>query len=161
MNTIIFDLSTEGLDPFKHRIIGITTKSKAEERIFTDRDEKKVLEDFWNYIRKNQIEKLIGFNSSNFDIPMLILRSMRHRIKTEKIQHSDLRKIIFKNDYKKGTLKDFQNLLQIEFPNTGFAKMHMSLLWANNRIKDLEDNLLEDVRVTWLLYNNLNEVGII
>ena len=66
-NNCVFDLSTEGLEPLKHRIIGVTTKTETEEQIFTDRDEKKILEDFWNYVESCNFDKLIGFNSSSFE----------------------------------------------------------------------------------------------
>ncbi len=163
MKELIFDLSTEGLEPVKHRIVGITTKTALEERIFTSRDEKKLLEDFWIYMKEKNFEKIVGFNSDNFDIPMLIIRSIKHNIKTINIKGKslDLRKVLFGEQHKKGTLQDFQNLLGITFVENGYSKMHMSLLWEVNTLKNLEENLLQDVRITWKLYLRIKEVGLI
>lgn len=161
-NVIVFDLSTEGLEPLKHRIIGITTKTATEEKIFTHRDEKKVLEDFWSYINENEFEKFVGFNSNNFDIPMLIVRSIKHKVRMYNIKEKsvDLRNKIFGDEHKKGTLHNFQELLDIKYVEEGYAKMHMSLLWQAGHLKDLKEYLLRDVRITWKLYENLLEVGL-
>ena len=158
-DVMVFDLSTEGLEPLQHRIIGVTTKTVKEERIFTDRDEKILLESFWNYIKENNFNRIVGFNSDCFDIPMLITRSIKHRVSIAKIKGKciDVRKKI---TYKKGTLDDFRQLLGIEFPESRYAKMHMSLLWEDDNLNNLKDFLLRDVRVTWELYKHVDEAGL-
>lgn len=161
-NVLAFDLSTEGLDPLKHRIIGITCKTIFEERIFTQRDEKKLLEDFWNYLKLNDFKKVIGFNSENFDIPVLIVRSLKNNVEMTVLNNKsiDLRKAIFKDEHRKGKLKDFKELLDINFPENGFKKMHMSILWDED-IKELRELLLQDVRITFKLYDRVRGVGLI
>lgn len=162
-NVIVFDLSTEGLEPVKHRIIGISVKTSLEERIFTSREEKHLLEMFWAYMRNKDFDKIIGFNSDNFDIPFLIVRSIKHKLPILKIRNKsiDLRKIIFGDEHKKGTLSDFQHLLGIEIVENGYAKMHMSLMWERDNMKNLKECLLNDVRITWKLYLRLRGAGLI
>ncbi len=162
-NVLIFDLSTEGLEPVKHRIVGITIKTALEEKIFTHRDEKEILKQFWEYVDRKNFDKIIGFNSDNFDVPMLIVRSIKHNIHLINIRERfiDLRRIIFGEERKKGTLQDFQNLLGIEILENGYAKMHMSLLWEAAHLKNLEEYLLQDVRITWKLYLRVREAGLI
>lgn len=164
-NNCIFDLSTEGLEPLKHRIIGITTKTETEEQIFTDRDEKKMLEDFWNYVESCSFDKLIGFNSSAFDVPMLIVRSIKHKITIPNLNDRlvDLRKLIFGDEERrKGTLEDFRELLGINFSNCNYRNMHMSLLWEQRyEFTKLKEFLLRDVVITWQLYKHIEEAGLI
>ena len=56
---MVFDLSTEGLEPLKHRIVGITIKTASEERIITNRDEKKLLEEFFKFLNSNNFDMII------------------------------------------------------------------------------------------------------
>ncbi|MEK6962982.1 MAG: ribonuclease H-like domain-containing protein [Nanoarchaeota archaeon] len=160
--TIVFDLSTEGLDPLKHRIIGITTKTQVEEEIFTDREESKILQEFWNYLKANNFKKIIGFNSQQFDIPFLILRSMKHRIPMHPLNSIDLRKILtIKTGKKDGTLQELASFIGMTFEENGYHKMHMSLLWEAKHLKNLREYLLRDVKITWQLYKHIQEAGLI
>lgn len=162
--SVVFDISSEGLDPLKHRICGISVKTSQEEQIFAERDEKIILERFWSYIEQNLAKKIVGFNSDNFDIPMLIVRSIKYNVSIPDIEGKtiDLRKIIFKEiENPKGKLSDFKELLGMEFPESGFKKMHMSILWEDKSILDLNQFLLRDVKVTWKLYEHMVGVGLV
>lgn len=164
-NAIAFDLSTEGLEPLKHRILGIMVITSIEELIFTNRDEKKLLEDFWAYIIKNNFNKIVGFNSHNFDVPMLIIRCIKHKINIPNLKGKliDTRKIIFGNqENRKGSLDDFRELLGIQFTESRFNNMHLSLLWDSSyELPKLKEFLFRDAKVTWELYKNLEGVGLI
>lgn len=161
--TLVFDVSSEGLDPLRHRIIGITTKTLTSERIITERDEKKLLENFWAYIRRNQFEKIVGFNSSNFDVHMLIIRSVKHKVAFADLRGKlyDLRKAIFGDEHARGTLREFQELLELNFPESRYRKLHMSLLWEAPQLTELREFLLQDVKITWKLYEHVSEAGLI
>ena len=165
MKALVFDISSEGLEPLQHRIVGITIKTELEEKIFTDREETKVLVDFWKYLNDNNFEMIIGFNSEGFDVPFLLVRSVKYGLKMANVKDKfmDLRKMIFGDEHRKGKLQDFQNLLGIEKLKSGFAKSHMSLLWDEKarHIENLNDLLLQDVRITWELYLKMKEVGMI
>jgi len=160
---IVFDLSTEGLESLKDRIVGITTKDELEEKIFTHRDEEKILREFWSYVALGDYDKIIGFNSHQFDVPFLIMRSIKNKVRISKQFRNrsiDLREAVGLQD-KKGKLKDFQEMLGIEFPAIGYGKMHMSLLWGASDIKNLREFLLRDVKVTWALYAHMAEAGLV
>jgi len=167
MNTekaIVFDLATDGLDPFKHRIIGITAKTDTDELIITDSDEKKILHQFWSLIRENGFNKMVGFNSDNFDIPMLVVRSIKNKIQCINISDKiiDLRKVVFGNiDKRRGKLIDFKDLMGMPDVISGYAKMHMTVLWGDSKSSGLRDKLLEDVRITWNLYCRVKECGLV
>ena len=163
-NPLIFDLSTEGLEPAKHRIVGITCKSMKEEQIFASRNEREALVAFWEYVKANSFDKLIGFNSDEFDVPMLIIRSMKYKIPMEHIadRHLDLRKVLFfGGERKKGTLKEFGELLGVKNDDHGYGKIHMYLLWSRPDLPNIRDCLLGDVRITWALFEHAKEAQII
>lgn len=161
---LVFDLATMGLEPIKHRIIGITTKCDFEERIFANRDERLLLVMFWEYVRSMKFTKLVGFNSDEFDIPMLMVRSVIHKVPMADVIHDsvDLRKVVFNGlGNKCGKLTEFQELLGIEFPESRYRKMDMFLLWSTPELHDLEQFLLRDVKVTWSLFEHTKEAGLI
>lgn len=163
-NIMAFDISSDGLDPTKNRITGITTKSDKEERVFTARDEKEILEKFWEYVKASGATQLVGYNSSRFDIPMLVLRSIRHGLEIPHVCRNslDLRRVIFPRCPRhKGKLSDMQELLGITFPDSKYRKMHMSILWGTDDLPELKEFLLRDVQVTWSLYEHLREAGLI
>lgn len=161
---IVLDISTEGLDSFKHRVIGVTLKSDVEERIITDRDEKVLLEEFWNYMRMHKFDIVIGFNSDAFDIPFLLMRSIKHSVPIFNIgdKSVDLRKrLSFGQEKPRGKLSDFKELLNLQPKNYGYDKMHMSLLWEDSSLYELEVTLLDDVHTTWELYDHLKRGGLL
>lgn len=166
---VAFDLSTEGLNPMQDRIIGITVKTATEERIFAERDEKVMLKQFWDYIKQKEFSRFVTFNGWRFDWKMLLLRSIKHRVKMVDIResHVDLREVVFGSNLDerkiKGKLCDFQDLLGINFVNNGYEKMHMSLLWDDKarQLRGLNEFLLRDVKVTWKLYEYVKEAGLI
>ncbi len=161
---VFFDIGTKGLKPFEDRIIIITLMYGDEEVIFTNRDEATILKQFWKYLRRNNFKKIVGFNSDVFDIPMLVIRSIKHRIKMMDLtgRSLDIRKVIISDrDNRKGKLQDFKKLLDIEFEPSGYYKMHASILWEDPDNKELREFLLQDVRITWTLCRRLIEVGLI
>ena len=160
VKAMVFDLSTEGLEPLKHRIVGITIKTATGERIITNRDEKIVLEEFYNYLKASNFDKIIGFNTQSFDIPMLTIRSIKHKVAMPNLKGKliDLRNALAGD--RKGTLEDFQQLLGITFLDSRYKKMHMSLLWEADLPK-LKEFLLRDVQITWKLYEHIQGAGLI
>lgn len=159
MNELVIDVSSEGLNPLKDRIVGITTKSASAERIFADRDELVILEKFWNYT--TDFNRIIGFNISEFDFPMLFIRSIKHKVKIPKLKIVDLRRVIFGDKYyAKGTLTDFQELLGIKFHDSLYKKMHMSLLWEDDFPK-VREFMMRDCKITWELFLHLNGAGLV
>ncbi len=52
-----------------------------EEKTFIDQDEKKILTDFWAYIKNNNLYfRTITFNGISFDLPFLFKRSLYHGV---------------------------------------------------------------------------------
>jgi DNA polymerase elongation subunit (family B) len=163
-NEVIFDLSTDGLNPMNNRIIGITTKCNSEERIFSNRNEQLMLIAFCEYLRSRRFTKIVGFNIDEFDLPMLIIRCIKHRVAIPSVVHEsiDLRKVVFNGKERcRGKLIEFQKLLGVNFPESRYRKLDMYLMWGSPDINDLREFLLQDVRITARLLEQVQEVGLV
>ena len=162
---VCFDISSEGLDVLEHRIIGITAVSGQQQRIFAERDEKELIKKFWRYLEYEKFLVVVGFNSANFDLPILIVRSIKNGVEIPKlnIKWVDLRQVIFgKSEYRKGTLNDFAKMMGMVFPENSYQKMHMSLLWDEEiSLPRLREFLLRDAKITWKLYRHVKEARLI
>lgn len=162
-NPLVFDVASTGLEPLHDRIIGITCKALHEERIFTSPDEKIILEEFFAYVSSNNFDAFVGYNNLHFDIPMIRVRCLKHRVVVPDLvtQAVDLRRILFDREKIKGKLSEFGEFLGLKFPEVDFTKRNISLLWENHRSKELRSFLLQDVKITWELFINAREVGIL
>jgi DNA polymerase elongation subunit (family B) len=165
VNPLVYDICTTGLEPIKDRIIGITCKTKTEEVIITESDEKQIILRFLTYIQRRNIDAVVGFNNNNFDNIFLRVRALKYASPMyilRRIQFIDMRKIIFNGyEFKKGKLKDFQELFEIEYAESRYTKSDMSVLWDTPDAESLKDFLMQDVRFTWRLYLRAMEVGLI
>lgn len=162
-NVLVVDLSTEGLESAKHRIIGISVKSEKEEQIFAYRDERLLLVEFWNYLKKHKFSRIVGYNSDYFDIPFLVVRSILNGVDMLELKgvSCDVRRILFRNQKAKGKLSDFKHIVELPENKKKYSKMHMSLLWDCYDLPDLQEFLLEDVRITYALYQKVKEAGLV
>lgn len=73
-NWYILDIETTGLYSDDSMIIAIGLKNDKEEKIFfieNPSKEKEVLEEFKNKLIEEEVNYLIGYNISNFDIPFI------------------------------------------------------------------------------------------
>ncbi len=162
---VCFDLETTGLNPLEDRIIAIGIKLEDEEVVLTYNDEKQIIKEFWNYLRKFNDFKLIGFNSAEFDIPFLIIRSLRYKIPIVKITRYnsiDL-KLTLSNGfrYKKGKLEEFSKLINYKTKYNGYKGKHIPLLWDNKQIAELIEYVMQDAKMTFALFQRLKEIGAI
>ena len=57
----------------------LTTKSIGKEFITEVKNEKELIENFTEFVRKEDFDVIVGYNSSNFDIPYLLKRSSKVR----------------------------------------------------------------------------------
>ena len=125
-----------------------------------------MLEEFWDYVSTGLYldKKLVGFNSDAFDVPFLIIRSIKNKVTIPNLRGRlfDVRKLIFRGDrYQKGTLEEFRALLGWPPADSRYKKMHFSLLWDTDNLPNLKQFLLGDVRLTWQLYKIVSEAGLV
>lgn len=123
--------------------------------------EKEILETFWNYAAKT--EKLISFNGRNFDLPFLMMRSAKLRVKPsvnfiknryDKSNHVDLlEQFTFYGLTKKFNLDFYCQSFGIESPKSkGVSGMDVKQLYDAGRIKEIAVYCGEDIRATFELY---------
>lgn len=131
--------------------------------------EAKILEDFWNILKKYDYPCLISFNGRNFDAPFLMLRSALHRIKPSKnlmdgtkfnySKHVDLiDELTFYSPGPYGATRRFNfdyytRAFGITSPKSeGVDGSMVGELYNKGEIIDIADYCLRDVSATWELF---------
>lgn len=157
MKTYIIDIETLGLQPWHGRIVCIVIKDikTAESKIFAGKDEKVLLEGFWNEIGDSGAI-FYGYNSDEFDLPFILKRSLIQNVKMKKILGSgDLRKIVngfwfsYRKDIK-GTLRDWARVLHMPVKTESGGEVFK--LYKAGDFESIINHCLEDVEVTYKLY---------
>lgn len=126
--------------------------------------EQNILEEFWKIVSKFS-GQLVTFNGLEFDIPIIIKRSMKHRIiptnnnildlkRYSKYPHFDVKLIIGNWDkYANGNLDFLCDFLNIESPKEGKIKASgVEQAFLNGQIKDIAEYCERDVISTYNLY---------
>ncbi|MFH0862427.1 MAG: 3'-5' exonuclease [Candidatus Altiarchaeota archaeon] len=105
------------LNPIDSRIVAIGIRYRGVDTIFSQEDEKELLDEFWLHwktiIKGGNLIKVVGFNINNFDLPFIITRSYFHGVEISPFVLKDfiidIRDKISAYRYGpcRGTLKDF------------------------------------------------------
>jgi len=165
MEEVCFDIETTGLDPFSSRITAIATSNGFGTDAIVDKDEKFILEKFWEGVkRKYPFIRLVGFNCQGFDMPFLIIRSLKHNIRVSDLNGKiiDLREVLSNgNKYQKGKLDDYAKLIGIGQKYKGYSGFEAIRLWNENKLEELKEYVLNDVEMTHNLYKRMKETGIV
>lgn len=118
MAELFLDIETEGLKKEEHRItcIGVYHTGVGV-RIFTHKEERVLLEDFFMFLQKNFFSEdlFVTFNGTSFDLPFILERSKNFQIDTgswpmvfeSKKNHLDLMVLVSKKhqEYMESTLR--------------------------------------------------------
>ena len=164
---IIFDIETATLDPLdeKAKVICIGLKCRdGEIAVLTEETEKELLQKFWGLKYFEGWFRLIGFNSSQFDIPYLLVRSFKYGIKIPDIKGKsvDLRFVLsYGNKFKSGKLDDYSSL----FLGNKFKKINdgatVTELYEKGKWDELTTYCGNDVFLTYKIYERLKQMGIL
>lgn len=186
MNYLAYDIETTGLDPLPHlqellkpngkkgeewvesRICSIGVKNDKLCKIFFNKDEKKLLQEFWDFIRLLKIEEdlcLVGYNSVKFDFWFLTIRSLKHGIKIvpmkKKYEHLDVMFALtpYGNSRK---LSQFSKLLDLEEElHDSFKSADIPKLWEQEAYQEIIEHNMTDIKKTWELFKKAYELKII
>ncbi len=171
MSVLILDVETTGLNEMQEKIIAIgvkfydpITNTSEETKIFYNEDEKQLLQEFWDYLKRYRAGVLVGFNL-DFDWQFLKLRSLKHRIRIihykKYTERYDLRLILNPNRYQKGTkLSDYLTFFDI--PNGDDTNgSDVPKLWQEGKIEEILSHLRKDVNSTFEIYKICKECGLI
>lgn len=152
---VVIDIETTGFDPFNNRITAIGVKRKDEEIVFMEQNEYRLLLEFWEWASKIKNPKFIGFNCFKFDFRFIHLRSMLHNIEVPfslKDSYIDLQYELkfYGGTYMKGNLCDYCRFIEIGEKNGDGGKA--VVLWNEQRLMELKDYCLQDIKLTWKLF---------
>lgn len=91
----IIDIETEGLEPWKDRIICIGARDTENHKtiVFFNEDERTILEEFVKYYQRNGFQEIIGFNV-NFDIRFIFAKCLKYEIPAPVLFNSEFTDIM-------------------------------------------------------------------
>lgn len=173
---ISFDIETTGIDPFekKARVTCIGVCENGNLRVFYHKQEKKLLQQFIDYVEQNKIALWTGYNINEFDIPYIIYRCLKHKmnLKGKHIMTLHYGADKWTNPYRTDTApifkknyKQFRKLQEVlEFlgldVKTGTGAEAITL-WEEKRIKELLAYVENDALVEYQLFIYCEKNGLI
>lgn len=150
MIRIFLDISTTGLNAYKHRIGCISVNLERQTFSFCDKDEQKMLKQFvdflTNQIAKNEKISIYSFRTNEFVVPFLKTRLMKHNLLNNyldlygKVAIFDLQQMFFSSQFfgviRKPKLGEIIKLFGIKAPMLikGEDKKYM---FENDMLSDL------------------------
>ena len=140
--------------------------------------EVKILEKFWNYIRKTQFNKFITFNGGGFDFPYMMIRSAYLGIPIEPIQlspdwkveefHIDLMRQLRFNQYGGNdgpimtrTLDYYTKRFLNKTSKSNVKAIMVSQLYKEGKIKEIADYCIDDCEIETELCFHLKDLKLI
>ena len=178
MTVAIIDTETTGLNPMENRLVAIgvgflDSNGAMGKVILTNDSEETLLKEFWELIKNESVDKIVGFNI-DFDWQFLKLRSLYHRIKVNHFKkysgRIDLREILNGSNgrYKKGTgLKDYCRFFGFDIDEDDKDGSEVPELWSrylegdNGALNEITYHLEKDLDRTFVMYKILIECGLI
>jgi predicted PolB exonuclease-like 3'-5' exonuclease len=156
-------------DPKYSKIICIVVKfMDGEGKVFSNEDEKTLLEDFWSYLRENfRNATLVTHNGYKFDVPFLVVRSClnnvdipidinRNRWQMEKSNHFDI--MMFFSQYENFTnpnLEMFGKMHGINVEGERFFGADIEKLYNKGEINKIKEKCRQDVEILEKVFKKL------
>ena len=150
MVELIFDLETTGLDPFSDQIVAIGHSLRGRASVLMN-GEKEMLTRFAQVLKG--VDKLIGFNITDFDIPFLLIRCMKHSIPVKLPEVFDLVKL---SPHRK-RLEDWCRLLDIKRSYEVDGSRVLDL-YLNKKLDFVKKHCLEDVNAAKIIWKRYKKV---
>ncbi|MEN8194131.1 MAG: ribonuclease H-like domain-containing protein [Bacteroidota bacterium] len=141
-------------------------ESEEKDVKYCSYSETKMLEHFWQYAKK--ADSVVTFNGRNFDIPFIMIRSAKLKVKPtrnfvknryDSKSHIDLLdKLTFHGITKKFNLDFYCRSFGIDSPKShGVSGMDVKELYKAGKIKEVATYCGHDVKATYELYKIWNE----
>ena len=150
-------IANAALDPTTGRVLAVGIVGDKGTFVLDNDDEAALITEFWGFcVQENgRLNEIIGFNSNSFDLPFLVRRSWRHKIKPPPClrrgrwwadQATDLREVWQMGDRMcKGSLDSIARFFGLPGKTISGADFHK--LWATDRKQAIE-YLVTDLSLT-------------
>lgn len=165
---ILVDIETLGLSAKDKdsKIIAIGVFCGGFREVLIGKNEKTLLQKFWNLPFFHQYSRVIGFNILDFDLPFLIIRSYIHNVNIPpniRGKVIDLRHVLnCGNRYSKGTLEDFGKLiLGGKGMKNGHSGEDIRSLWEQGKYDEIKSYCYQDVWITSKILERLECIGVV
>ncbi|HRT03377.1 MAG TPA: 3'-5' exonuclease [Candidatus Diapherotrites archaeon] len=155
------------INPIDSMIIGIGIRYQEKNIIFSNQNEKEILNKFWEEWKNIKKDKpaipTIGFNINNFDIPFLVGRSYINNIK---IYPFSLKEIIdirqkiqaYKPGKTRGKLKEYGDILGITI---NIDNNQIPNLYKNKNFDKINEYIDKTLELIDSMYKRAQETNII
>jgi len=156
-----------GLDPATGRIvcIGLLDLSRGREQVLSGNNERRLLMDFWEWLRRFPPELFVTFNGKSFDFPFINLRSALLQVAPSlplptrpyrTSPHFDVREVLSAGDRSRpGTLEFFCTIFGMSPPKATLAGAQIGEAFREGRLEEIAAYCLADCRATAALYDRL------
>lgn len=154
---VFLDIETIGLYPIVHRVVCIGYARGADIGAIIDRDERKMLEQFLDWLRPD--DTVVGFNLG-FDYGFLVLRSLKHDLNPMRLiscEQIDLMDPVV--DLLKGKrvgLQDLSDFFGIKYEPTSGKLIPEQ--WEAGDHEAIKKHCLGDVRLAVQLFKRLKPI---
>jgi len=161
MKEIVFDIETTGLNPLNSRITCICAKVIGGDAFYSYKNnEKELILDFIEWLKKEKVSKLISTNGRDFDLPFIFMRSFTWGFEYKDISFLkwDIKHFDLINDItnRKISLNNLARLYGFELKNGNGLKAIK--LFQENRLIELKDYCMYDVLLTEKIYLKYLEI---
>jgi len=154
---VFLDIETTGLYPIVHRVVCIGYARGADIEAIIDRDERKMLEQFLDWLRPD--DTLVGFNLG-FDYGFLVLRSLKHGLNPTRLiscEQIDLMDpIVNLLEGKRVGLHALGDFFGIKYEPTSGKLIPEQ--WETGDHKAIKKHCLDDVKLTVQLFKRLKPI---
>lgn len=156
-----------GLDPATGRIvcIGLLDLGGGREEAVCAKDERRLLLDFWEWLRQHPPDLFVTFNGKSFDFPFINLRSALHQVPPSLplptrphtvSQHFDVREVLSAGDRSRpGTLEFFCAIFGVASPKQSLDGKRIGEAFRQDRLEEIAAYCLADCRATAAIYERL------
>ena len=160
---LVFDLETGGLTPLYSSIscIGFRVVGGKAGCCFSGDIERKVLQDFVDFVEAEKITHVVSFNGWAFDVPFLRVRAMVCGVKLPSLFWDDSKivdpfHILARN--KHGKQCEFGSLLGLKSEGTGLECVGW---FQKGDFKSIEKHCLSDIDVLYTIFEKMRGSGFV
>lgn len=157
-----------GLDVDLAKVVCISTFDGEQSRTMTIQNtdlERDIIEWFWGILRDQKPQRIVSFNGKNFDLPIIVRRSMLYNLKPttkhislekyDSLFHYDLADYLGNYQTPLKRLDFYCDLYGITKESGGFKGDEIRGLFEQGKTQDIATKCEGDVKATYELYKKV------